>query len=196
MRRALTLCSLLLLPLAGCDPDAAVGLAQHGVDRPIPQPPVGEDLAEDPCSAYCEEYRDLCGEHFTYASPGECEELCPYWEDPDTEENWSAECRSKALLSLDAGDPDSLRAGCDEAGTESDVCGPAYVITCDRYCDLYDAACGDHSAFATEAKCMAWCGNETLEGDGDTVECRIGRLTSLFAPPSCADASPDSAHCG
>jgi hypothetical protein len=193
MRRALTLCSLLLLPLAGCDPDAAVGLAQHGKSLPVPDPPEAGDMGEDLCMSYCDEYRDLCGDDFTYASNGECAALCGYWEasDPD---NWTAECRRKALWSMDAGDPDSLSAGCHEAGTESDVCGPAYVITCERYCDLYDEACGDHSAFETDAKCLAWCGAETLEGDGDTIECRIDRLTS-FAGLSCAEASPDSAHC-
>ncbi|MCR9164159.1 MAG: hypothetical protein ACE37F_24510 [Nannocystaceae bacterium] len=194
MRRALTLCSLLLLPLPGCDPDVAVDLAQHAKARPTPEPPAGGDLGADLCASYCDEYRDLCSDQFTYASTSECAALCSYWEDADTEENWTAECRRKALWSLDAGDPESLSAGCHEAGTVSEVCGPAYVITCERYCDLYDAACGDHSAFESEAKCLTWCGAETLEGEGDTVECRIDHLSGL-AGPSCADASPDSSHC-
>ena len=76
MRRPLTLCSLLLLPLTACDPDVALKLAEHAETAPTPVPPVD---GADPCGTYCETYRDICGsEYYAYADYDECETLCAY----------------------------------------------------------------------------------------------------------------------
>ena len=193
MRHVLPLCSLLLLPLAACDPEVALGLAEHVEASPIPVPPT----TSDPCGTYCEAYRDVCGsEYFAYADDDECETLCGYWEDPGTSENVQAECLAKVLrddVSLDLGLTEDV---CADAGPDSPVCGSAYVVTCERYCDTFINTCASHTTtFASEAKCRAWCGGETLEGAGDTIECRLDSLTTVLTSPSCADASPQSGVC-
>lgn len=194
MRRALTLCSLLLLPLAGCDPELALGLAEHVETTPTPEPPI---TGTDPCGPYCEAYRDVCGsEYFAYESYDECEALCAYGADPETGENPQAECRTKALLDETALELGQVEQVCADAGPDSAVCGTAYVVTCERYCDTFTNTCASHSStFDSDAKCLAWCDGQTLEGAGDTIECRIDSLSPVFSSPSCADASPDSEAC-
>ncbi len=192
MKRALTLCSLLMLPLAGCDADVAFDLAEGATQKPTAQPPTA-----DPCDTYCSSFRETCGgAYFGYASYDECEQLCPYWDDPEAGGNLAAKCRTGLLTDLDTEDPDELAAGCFDAGPDSEVCGSAYVVTCERYCDVFEEGCGLHSAsFESASKCLSWCDGEVLEGDGDTIECRLDWLTSLFAAASCADAGPDSGSC-
>mgnify|MGYP000492083927 CR=1 FL=1 len=198
MKRVLSLCSLLLLPLAGCDVDTALDVAQAAGEPAIPDPPTpGTPGSDDPCADYCGEYLATCGsEYFGYLSYDECEELCPYWEDLETDENLAAKCRRSALGDIDSENSASIEAGCYDAGPDSDLCGSAYVVTCERYCDLFGSECPTHGAqFESPQKCQAWCDAETLEGAGDTIECRIDQLTSPFAPPRCDDAAANSPTC-
>ncbi|MBV1858443.1 MAG: hypothetical protein KUG77_08520 [Nannocystaceae bacterium] len=184
MMRALTLCSLLLLPLSACD-DTAFDLVQTA-DRPaIPDPPDVEG-----CQFYCSDYRAACeNEQFGYASVAECETVCGYWE---AEED--SACRVDVLDDIAAHAVESLESACIEAGPDSDACGPGYVISCNRYCDEFRTACNDEggfdAAFESPQKCLAWCDGERLLGDDDSIECRLGSLASLAAPPDCETASP------
>ncbi|MGH1347347.1 MAG: hypothetical protein ACRBN8_37645 [Nannocystales bacterium] len=190
MMRALTLCSLLLLPMSACD-DAAFDLVESAErPSPIPDPPDASVL--DTCELYCSEYRVACGsEHFGYASLSECESLCGYWE---AEED--SDCRLEALHEIAGGTVKSLAETCADAGPDSDTCGSAYVVTCPRYCDEFRATCGGEGsfddAFESREKCLAWCDGEPLHRDDDSISCRLGALESVAAPPDCVAASPDT----
>ncbi len=193
MKRALPLCSLLLVSVAGCDTsDPLLELAEHVEASPTVLGEGVPEESEDLCEVYCEDYRTECGDSFAYASYDACEVLCPYWE-TDEGDNLAAKCRLAALA-----DTASTHAQtCAEAGPDSEGCGTAYVTTCERYCDLYQSSCNGHGmGFESAEKCETWCGSETLEGaEGDTIECRIGWLTSPFAPPQCDRAGMDSTAC-
>ncbi len=195
MKYALSLCSLLVLAASGCDPSVPLfELAEHPEARPSAKSDGGTETSEDLCAVYCGAYEAQCGDgSFPYASYDECETLCPYWE-YDGEDNVAAKCRLEAL-----GDPHfaTQAARCDAAGPDSSACGTAYVVTCERYCDLYEESCGGHGMqFESGQKCLSWCEGETLDGPtGDTIECRLGWLTSPAAPPQCSAATPDSDAC-
>jgi len=190
MTRALTLCSLLLLPMSACD-DAALDLVESA-DRPsaIPDPP--DVPVVERCELYCADYRDTCGsENFGYGSLSECEALCGYWEtDKDSD------CRFEVLDDIAEGAAISLKMGCVDAGPDSEACGSGYVVTCDRYCDELRAVCNEDGSFEASfeslEKCQAWCDGEPLYGDHDTIECRLGAMESVAAPPDCEAASPDT----
>ena len=187
MKRALTLCSLLLLPTSACD-DAAFDLVESA-DRPsaIPDPP--DALVLEGCELYCADYRVTCESDFGYASVSECEALCGYWEADE-----HSECRFDILDDIAQGAVESLAAGCAEAGPDSEACGSAYVITCDRYCDELRDVCSDdgtfEASFESREKCQAWCDGEPLYGDDDSIECRLGAMESVAAPPDCEAAAP------
>lgn len=189
MTRALTLCSLLLLPLSACD-DAAFDLVESA-DRPsaIPDPP--DAPLPDTCEVYCGEYRVACESHFGYASVSECEALCGYWEADE-----HADCRFDVLDDIAEDAVESLAVGCADAGRDSEVCGSAYVVTCDRYCDELRTVCNEEgtfeASFESREKCQAWCDGEPLYGEAHSIECRLGAMESVAAPPDCQAAAPDT----
>lgn len=188
MTRALTLCSLLLLPLSACD-DAAFDLVETA-DRPpaIPDPPSAS--SHDGCELYCSDYLSICGsEYFGYSSVSACEALCGYWESEE-----DSVCRFDTLEAIAQHEVESLELACAEAGPDSEACGSAYVVTCDRYCDAFWTECADEgsfeASFESPEKCRAWCEGEPVFGDDDSIECRLGVLESVAAPPDCQAASP------
>lgn len=192
MKRVLPLCSLLLLPLTGCDevPPAALDLA-GSADRPTAIPdPIGPVL--DGCEVYCSDYLAACGEaYFGYASLSECASLCGYWE---TDE--ASTCRFDVLVDIALHEVDSPELACVEAGPDSDACGSAYVVTCERYCGEFRSTCssgGDSfdASFESLEKCQEWCDAEVQAGEDDSIACRLGALTSWTSPPDCEAASPD-----
>lgn len=189
MMRALTLCSLLLLPLSACD-DAALGLVD-AADQPaaVPDPP--ELAPVEKCEAYCSDYLSDCGAaEFGYASISECETLCGYWESGD-----QLLCRFDTLEAIADDDIDSLEMACADAGPDSEACGSGHVITCDRYCVEFRATCsGDgefEASFDSLEKCRTWCDDEPMAGD-NSIECRLGALEAMAAPADCEAASPQS----
>lgn len=190
MTRALTLCSLLLLPLSACD-DAAYDLVESA-DRPsaIPDPPAAP--LPEVCELYCSEHRDTCGSvDFGYASVPDCEALCGYWTKEDTI------CRLDVLEEFVDGAAESVDVACADAGPDSEPCGSAYVVTCDRYCDEFRAVCHEEgsfdASFESPQKCRTWCGGEPMFGAEDTIECRLGALEpSVAGPADCEAASPDT----
>jgi len=189
MMRALTLCSLLLLPMSACD-DAAFNLVESA-DRPsaIPDPPDAPLVPT--CEFYCADYRLACDSHFGYASVSECEALCGYWEaDKDFD------CRFAVLDEIADGAVEVLEAGCAAAGPYSEECGSGYVITCDRYCDELRTVCTEdgtfEASFESREECQAWCDEEPLFGDDKSIECRLGAMESLAAAPDCEAAAPDN----
>lgn len=188
MTRALTLCSLLLFPLSACD-DAAYDLVETA-DRPAPIPDPPDATILEGCELYCSDYFAACGgDNFGYSSMMECEDLCGYWE---TEED--SDCRFDVLADLAEHNVDSLESACADVGPDSEACGSGYVVTCDRYCDVFRATCSDagsfEASFESREKCVAWCDGEPTFGDDDSIECRLGALESVAAPPDCEAATP------
>ncbi len=187
MMRALTLCSLLLLPMTACDDTAFELVEAAGGPAGIPDPP---DVAPlDKCGEYCAQYLGECGvEGFGYTSVSHCESVCGYWESGQP-----LACRLDELDSI--AEDDLLVLGCADAGPDSDACGSGYVVSCDRYCDEFRSACGDDdefaSAFESPEKCRAWCDGEPLTGD-HSIECRLSALEAIAAPLDCEAASPRS----
>ena len=188
--RALPLCSLLLLPLSACD-EAAFDLVETA-DRPsaIPDPP-GASVLES-CALYCADYLSVCGsDQFSYGSVSECETLCGYWE---AEED--SACRVGILDDINARAVESFEIACADAGPDSEACGSGYVVTCDRYCDELRSTCNEdgtyEASFESRGKCLSWCEGEPLPGDHDSIECRLGALESVAAPPDCETAAPDA----
>jgi hypothetical protein len=194
MKRAISLCSLLLLPLLGCDSaltPTALDLAQD-VSRPDADP---LEAPDDYCASYCGDYTSICSNgYFTYDTLDDCEALCPYWENEDGD-NEAVKCRLRALEDIDREDEAAVAQGCADAGAESALCGEAYVVTCDRYCGVFAESCPDDDAFADAAECQAYCHDTKLVDGTDTIECRLNALSSPVHPPLCASARPDSSEC-
>ncbi len=162
-----------------------------------------ENEDADPCQLHCRGYTQTCGPYFEYDSYDECEALCPHWE--ETKGTSTSTCRIKALGDLGPeASPSTVLAACEQAGPNSETCGSAYVVSCDRYCEQYVPSCSLHAGgFLNDSECMDWCGATKLgiEGDetGDTVACRLHWLDrGDFDNPAtyCGAASPNSPECG
>ena len=194
MTKRISTLAFCLFALAGCDAEPrALGVGELPAD---PFTGSSDDIADPTaCEVHCAEYRATCGSDSHYASMDECETLCGYAETEDG--NLSVKCRDDVLLDYEASNAEDI---CRDAGPDSETCGTAFIITCERYCDEYQETCshaGD--GFESRTKCMTWCEDMPLAAEtpgDDSIECRLDRLGASLFGPTCDDAGPKTDVCG
>ncbi|MEM6290406.1 MAG: hypothetical protein AAGA54_04045 [Myxococcota bacterium] len=193
MTKRISTLALCLFALAGCDPDPlALGMGEFPED---PLTGSGTVVEPDACESYCQDYRNACGADSYYASTAECETLCAYAETDDG--NPSAKCRGDVLSAYTPANGEEV---CRDAGPDSETCGTAFIVTCERYCDEFQDTCshgGD--GFESRSKCMTWCEDMPLTAQSagdDSIECRLDQLAMPILAPPCVGAAPKSDLCG